>query len=113
MENRTRKHQVHLDLSDDEWEILNRKCELSHSKSKMEFLRHMIIFGMVYTVDYSELQQYNWYLSNFSNNLNQIARVANETGSISQESINQAVKLMEEVWRLQKSMLSKQPFNPR
>ena len=111
MENRTRTRQVHLDLSDDEWDLLNRKYIASGMKSKMAFLRHLIIYGFCYQVDYSELQKYNWYLSNISNNLNQIARVANSCGAIESEKIIEASKLMEEVWQLQKSMLSNQPFN--
>lgn len=110
MQNRSRKNQIHLDLSDDELELLNAKYKHSQMKSRMAFLRHLIIYGNIYIVDYSELQKYNWYLSNFTNNLNQIARVANSTGSVGTNDINKAVELTEEIWRLQKSMLSSQPF---
>ena len=110
MQNRYRNNQVHLDLSDDELALLNAKLRESKMKSKMEFLRHLILFSDIYVVDYKELQEYNFLLSNFTNNLNQIARVANSTGCIGADDINKAVKLTEEVWRLQKSMLSKLQF---
>lgn len=110
MQNRYRNNQVHLDLSDDELDLLNAKLRESKMKSKMEFLRHLILFSDIYVVDYKELQEYNFLLSNFTNNLNQIARVANSTGCIGSDDINKAVKLTEEVWRLQKSMLSKLQF---
>ena len=110
MQNRYRNNQVHLDLSDDELALLNAKLRESKMKSKMEFLRHLILFSDIYVVDYKELQEYNFLLSNFTNNLNQIARVANSTGCIGSDDINKAIKLTEEVWRLQKSMLSKLQF---
>ena len=59
MEKRTRQNQFILRLSDDEQYILEEKFKASGMKSKSSFLRHLIIYGYVYDIDYSELREYN------------------------------------------------------
>lgn len=59
--------------------ILWKKIELSNMKSKSAFLRAMILYGYVYDVDYSFLQQYNTELGRISSNLNQIVKRTNAT----------------------------------
>ncbi len=79
-----------------------------HSRSA--FIRQMIIEGIVYEVDYSYLREYNYQLGKIGNNINQIAHKVNTTGSIYKSDIDQLKKEMEQLWQLQKSMLSQQPF---
>ena len=74
MLNRTRKHSLILYLNDDEKYILDTKYKLSGMRSRMAFLRHLIIYGYVYDVDYKELHDYNVNLSRIGNSLNQIAK---------------------------------------
>ena len=49
-------------------------------------------------------------MDRIGNNINQIAKRINETRSIYQTDINEIKKEMEKLWRLQKSMLSRQPY---
>ncbi len=79
-------------------------------KSKSAFLRKLILFGFVYDVDYSYLRNYNTELGRISKSLNQIAKRINSTNNIYQEDMDEVKSLMNEVWRTQKSMLSKQPL---
>ena len=108
--NRTRKHQVTLRLSDDEMRILKAKARLSGMKSRSAFLRQLIIEGIVYDVDYSDLREYNMGLGRIGTNINQIAKRINETRSIYQKDIDDIQKEMDALWQLQKSMLSRQPY---
>ena len=110
MPNRTRTNRNEFYLSDDEQYILNKKFELSGMRSKAAFLRTMILYGYVYDVDYSFLQNYNVELGRISSNLNQITKRINSTGNIYEQDIKEVKELMKEVWRTQKSMLSKQPL---
>ena len=109
MSERERKIPVQCYLSDDENYILQEKFKLSKMKSKSSFLRHLILYGFVYDVDYAELRRYNNLLANISNNLNQISKRANTTGHLYEEDIKEVKELMNNVWHTQKSMLSKQP----
>jgi galactokinase/mevalonate kinase-like predicted kinase len=109
MSERERKIPVQCYLSDDENFILQEKFKLSKMKSKSAFLRHLILYGFVYDVDYTELRKYNNLLANIANNLNQISKRANTTGHLYEEDIKEVKELMNNVWHTQKSMLSKQP----
>ena len=113
MANRKRTNPVQFYLDDDEQYILDEKFKLSGMKSKSAFLRKLILYGYVYDVDYSYLRNYNTELGRISSNLNQITKRVNSTGNIYQEDMDEVKKLMNEVWRTQKSMLSKQPLIKR
>ena len=113
MANRNRTHPVQFYLSDDEQYILNTKFKASGMKSMSAFLRKLILYVYFYDVYYSYLRNYNTELGRISSNLNQIAKRVNSTGNIYQEDINEVKELMNEVWRTQKSMLSKQPLIKR
>ncbi len=100
-------------LDDEEQYILDEKFKISGMKSKSAFLRKLILYGYVYDVDYSYLRNYNTELGRISSNLNQIAKRINSTGNIYKEDMDEVKELMNEVWRTQKSMLSKQPLIKR
>ena len=113
MANRTRTNRNEFHLNDDEHYILDEKFRLSGMKSKSAFLRKPILCGYVYDVDYSYLRNYNTELGRISSSLNQIAKRINSTGNIYKEDMDEVKELMNEVWRTQKSMLSKQPLIKR
>lgn len=108
--NRTRKNELKIYLSDNEKYILDRKVELSKRKSVSDYIRTLILFGFVYDVDYSYLRQYNETLGKISGNLNQIAKRINSTGNVYEEDMAEVKAIMDEVWRMQKAMLKKQPL---
>ena len=79
-------------------------------RNKSAFLRHLILYGYVYDIDYSELREYNAVLAKIGNNLNQIAKRMNATGNVYAADVKQVKERMKQVWDTQKSMLSKQPY---
>ena len=111
MPNRIRKHEMVLRLSDDEYRILDGKTKLSRMRSKSAFIRQLIVEGFVYDVDYSYLRDYNYQLGKIGNNINQIAHRINETESIYKADIDEVKNQMNELWKVQKNMLSKQPYS--
>ena len=113
MANRERQNELKIYLSDDEQYILEQKWKASNMKSKSAFIRHLILYGYVYDVDYSCLRNYNTELGRISSSLNQIAKRINSTDHIYQEDMDEVKELMNEVWHTQKSMLSKQPLIKR
>lgn len=110
MEKRQRQNRLTLRLSDDENFILEQKWKASGMKSKSAFLRHQILYGYVYDVDYEHLREYNTTLARIGNNLNQIAKRMNATGNVYEADVKEVKELMKQVWQSQKSMLSKQPY---
>ena len=110
MEKRKRDNQIILRLNDDEKYILDAKCKNAEYKNRNDYLRHLILYGYTYFVDYSELHDYNINLSRIGKSLNQIAARINSTGNIYSEDVEEVKELMKQVWRTQKSMLSRQPY---
>lgn len=107
--NRERQHELKIYLNDTEQYILKQKLKASNMRSKSSFIRHLILYGYVYEVNYDYLREYNTILSRISNNLNQITKRINTTGNIYKDDIQEVKELMKQVWQSQKSMLSKQP----
>jgi Mg2+ and Co2+ transporter CorA len=66
--------------------------------------------GFVYEVDYSHIRKMNTLLGNISSNLNQITHRINSTNAVYQKDLDDIKELMEKIWQLQKSMVSKQPL---
>lgn len=108
MEKRKRGNQMILRLTDEEKYILEAKCRNTGHKNKNDYLRHLILYGFTYYVDYSELHEYNVNLSRINKSLNQIAARINATGNIYEEDMNEVKELMKQVWHTHESMLSKQ-----
>lgn len=108
--NRSRKYGIVIHLSEDEKYILDEKTKCSNMTSRSAFIRHLILYGYVYDVDYSELREYNTTLSRIGNSLNQIAKRMNATGSVYEADVKEVKELMKQVWHTHESMLSKQPY---
>ena len=110
MANRTRTHRNEFHLNDNEQYILDEKFRLSKMKSKSAFLRKLVLYGFVYDVDYSHIREMNAQLGKIGSNLNQIAKRVNTTNTIYRKDMEDIKELMNQIWQLQKSMVSKQPL---
>ena len=75
------------------------------------FLRKMAIDGQIIKLELPELKQITSLLRYTSNNINQIAHRINETESIYKADIDEVKNQMDELWKVQKYMLSKQPYS--
>ena len=110
MSGRKRTEQFHVFLSPEEKVILEAKFKASGMHSRSSFIRHMILQGYVYDVDYSALRKSNEQLSKIGTNINQIARRVNSTGYIFPEEIKNIQEQLKDIWDIQKSILSRQPL---
>lgn len=104
MAKRERQNELKIYLSDDEQYILEQKWKASNMKSKSAFIRHLILYGYVYDVNYEHLREYNTILSRIGNNLNQIAKRMNATGNVYEADVKEVKELMKQVWQSQKSI---------
>ena len=110
MANRTRTHRNEFHLNDDEQYILDEKFRLSKMKSKSAFLRKLVLYGFVYDVDYSHIREMNAQLGKIGSNLNKIAKRVKTTNTIYKKDMDDIKELMNQIWQLQKFMVSKQPL---
>jgi len=102
MENRTRKNQLKIYLSDEEKELFNSKMELANCKTMSHFIKKCVAEKEIYTVDMKPFHDLHFLLSNMANNLNQIARKTNQTGIIHQADIQ---SMKDEIANFSKKLL--------
>ena len=107
MANRKRNKQLLLMLTAEEKEQIQENAERSNLGSVSNYARQMLLSGKVVSVDYTAIEELTVALNRIGNNINQIARRANEVRSIDPESVNEVKRLEKEIWRLQNSTLSK------
>ena len=110
MANRTRKNNFYLRLSDDEAFILNEKWKASGMRNRSDFMRHLLIYGYVYNVDYSIVQDNNFQLQKIGTNVMQILKKMNIYGDVYKEDIEEIKELLNKIWLTQVSTQSKLQF---
>ncbi|MBR6469751.1 MAG: plasmid mobilization relaxosome protein MobC [Lachnospiraceae bacterium] len=110
MANRTRKNNFYLRLSDDEAFILNEKWKASGMRNRSDFMRHLLIYGYVYNVDYSVVQDNNYQLQKIGTNIMQILKKMNIYGDVYKEDIEEIKELLNKIWLTQVSTQSKLQF---
>ncbi|MCZ6111104.1 plasmid mobilization protein [Campylobacter ureolyticus] len=111
MENRTRKNQLKIYLTDEEKEIFEKKMKLANCKTMSHFLRKCVLEKEIYVVDLEPFRNLQWLLSNATNNINQIAKTTNTTGVIYKKDIDymreKIEKLSREIWDIHSLLLRK------
>lgn len=111
MDNRTRKNQLKIYLTDEEKEIFENKMKLANCKTMSHFLRKCVLEKEIYIVDLEPFRDLQWLLSNATNNINQIATATNTTGVIYKKDIDymrkKIEKLSKELWDVHSLLLRK------
>lgn len=82
---RTTKLQVRV--SPQEEEVIRAKMAMLGTKNTSAYLRKMAVDGYIVRLDFPELKKMTGLLGRCSNNLNQVARRANESGRIYQADL--------------------------
>lgn len=98
---------VSLRLDPEEVEQINQKMEESGIHNRSAYIRKMALDGYCIKLDFSELHELIRLLSICSNNLNQYAKKANETGSIYQDDIQDLQARLDEIYELMQVILEK------
>ena len=110
MDNRTRKNQLKIYLTDEEKEIFEKKMKLANCKTMSHFLRKCVLEKEIYIVDLEPFRDLQWLLSNATNNINQIAKATNTTGVIYKKDIDymreKIEKLAKEIWDIHSLLLN-------
>lgn len=88
MDNRKRKNQLKIYLTDEEKEVFEKKMQLANCKTMSHFLRKCVLEKEIYIVDIEPFRDLQWLLLNATNNINQIAKATNTTEVIYKKGIN-------------------------
>ena len=76
-------------------------------RSLSAYIRKMALDGYCLNLDLPQLRRMAYLLQMCSNNLNQYAKRANESGSIYAEDIRDLQKRLDELWEMQKLILKR------
>ena len=106
MVKRDRNILVRFFVTADEKTVIQKRMELVGLTKMSTYLRKISMDGDLITVDYTYIKEMNAELSAIGRNINQIAARVNSTGIIYADDIAEIKKKQEEIWQLQKSILS-------
>ena len=97
---------IKLRISPEERRQIQRKMEELGIFNRSAYLRKMALDGYCVRLDLKEVKELNRLLRICSNNLNQYAKRANETGSIYKTDIEDLQRRMDMIWQHQKELLT-------
>jgi len=100
-----RDQDVHFLASKEEVDRIHQKMDEMCIRSMGAYLRKMALDGYCINLDLQGVKELVYLLRMCSNNLNQYAKRANETGSIYGADIQDLQKRLEEVWTDMKQVL--------
>lgn len=100
-----RDRDVHFLASKEEVDRIHQKMEELGIRSMGAYLRKMALDGYCINLDLQDVKALVSLLRRCSNNLNQYAKRANETGSIYEVDIKDLQERLEEIWEEMKAVL--------
>ena len=105
--NRNRSRQVKFWVSEEEYQLLQKKMEAAGGVNQGAYIRKMILDGYIVNLDIPELKEIIRLLSITSNNVNQMARRLNADGSIYQQDIREVEVQLEQNYKMLRKLITK------
>ena len=104
---RTRDILLMFWVTQTEREMIYRKMEQLGTRNLSAYLRKIAIDGYVVKLELPELQEMISLLRRSSNNLNQLAKRANETGRVYDADLDDVRENQERLWQTANTILTK------
>ena len=104
MSNRT--EELKIRISPEDKERIKLKMEDAGILTMSAYVRKMALDGICIKLDLKDVRQLTVMLRRCSDNLNQYAKRANETGSIYAVDIEDLQKRLDEIWELSRQTLA-------
>jgi hypothetical protein len=92
-------------VTEKERDMIRRRQAQTGIQNMRAYLLKMAIDGEVIHVELESVREMNRLLSNISNNINQIAKRANETGRVYGEDMDEIKKRQDEIYAQQREIL--------
>ena len=106
-EDKLRTREIHFLVSQGEKEHIDRKMKEAGISSLAAYMRKMAIDGYVVDMDLSDVKELVRLLRICSNNLNQYAKKANESGKVYDNDINDLQTKLDGIWDETKNLMAK------
>ena len=102
-----RTYDLHVLFSQEELNTIHQKMAEIGVKNRSAYLRKMALDGYIVKLDMDDIHEMIRLLRNATNNLNQIARQANSSGSIYGAEISAMQARQDEIWENSKEILAR------
>ena len=104
---RSRDNILSFRVTDKEREMIDRRMAQAGMKNRRAYLLKMAVDGRVISIELDSVREMVRLLSNATNNVNQIAKRANQTGSIYAADLDELNARYDEIWVQMKVVLQK------
>lgn len=104
---KARDQEIHVLLTPAEMSRIDRKMREAGIRNRSAYIRKMALDGYVINLDMSDIRKLTFLLRSCSNNLNQVAKRANATGSVFGADIADMQAKQEEIWEAAKEILAR------
>ena len=101
-----RTEELKIRISPEEKERIKKKMEDAGILNMSAYVRKMALDGICVRLDLADVRQLTVMLRRCTNNLNQYAKRANETGSIYAADIEDLQNRLDEIWELSRQSLA-------
>jgi len=108
MSNRERKIPLLFYVNEEELAVILEKMKLIGTSNRSAYLRKSAVDGYVISVDTSDIKANTAQLQRIGNNINQIVKRMNQTGSLYADDVSEIEGLIKEIWLTQRSILLSQ-----
>ena len=106
MVNRKRNIQMKFWVTEEEKRLIDEKMAQLPTKRYGAYLRKMAIDGYIIQVDTTDIKEMTRALSAIGRNINQIAKRVNAGGPTYQADMEEILERLEQIWQLQRRILS-------
>ena len=105
MENRKRNIQIKFRVTEEEKKLIEQKMAQLPTKYIGAYMRKMAIDGFIIYTDLSEFKEFQKELQTIGRNINQIAKRINSTSTAYDADIAEIKEILDEIWKLQRTIL--------
>lgn len=109
MANRKRPIVLRCPVTAEERELIEQKMAQLPTQRYGAYLRKMAIDGYIINIDTTDIKAFTAELGAIGRNINQIAKRINAVGPVYQADIQEIRERLDEIWQLQRRILSNQP----
>ncbi len=106
MATRKRNIQLKIWVTEEERKLIEQKMAQLPTNQIGAYMRKMAIDGYVIYTDTTNIKEFTGELQIIGKNINQIAKRVNSTSAIYQEDIAELKTRLNEIWQLQRRILS-------
>jgi len=108
--NRKRNVQIIVRVTEDEKALIEQKMALLKTSNMSAYIRKIAIDGYIINVDHTDVKNHAAQLQHIGNNVNQIIKRMNQTGSLYRDDVVEIKKILHDIWLSERRLLLKMRF---